>query len=76
MVSIIDRSTSSSDLNISLYFHYTYLHQVSIATGLRQALGSPTQAKDCSFYSSITYSAVLKFHPELGDYRLVHDVAS
>jgi hypothetical protein len=35
----IDRSTSSSDLNVSLCFHYTYLiKRVAIATGYSQAL--------------------------------------
>jgi hypothetical protein len=28
-----------------------------------------------ALYSSISYRAVLKYHSELKDYRLVHDVA-
>ena len=59
MFSIIDRSISSSDLNISIYFHYTYLYQASIATGLSQALGSPTPAKDCSMLQHLLQSGTV-----------------
>ena len=59
MSSIIDRSILSSDLNISIYFHYTYLYQASIATGLSQALGSPTSAKDCSMLQHLLQSGTV-----------------